>query len=512
MTDLRIGIDVGGTNTDAVLLGPDNALLARCKTPTTADPLDGIAAALAAVAPDDRSAVGMAALGTTHALNAILRRRELGRVAVLRLAAPATLSVPPFADWPDDLRAAIDGGGGIVAGGVEIDGRTHAIDHDELQRVLAACGSIDAVAISGVFSMQDPSQELEAAEVVRAELGDGVGISLGHLVGGVGLLERENAAILNAALGGVARRVIDGFEQALAACGLSATPFLTQNDGTLMSIDQARELPVLTIGGGASNSIRGAGVLTGLTDALVIDVGGTSTDVGAISGGFPRESAFGVELGGVQTNFRMPDVVSVALGGGTLIHPDGALGPESVGYRITEQARIFGGDVQTLSDLAVADGRASMGDPTLAGGARPDVLAAADALVADAVDRMKLVAGDTPLIAVGGGSAVLSDRIPGCAEVVRPANYDVANAIGAAVGLVSGDAEHVLDLGADRAAGIESVRQDAAERARRAGADPAGLEVIRVDEVPLAYTDPPMSRVRVKVAGPPRAATAGEQR
>ena len=104
-----------------------------------------------------------------------------------------------------------------------------------------------------------------------------------------------------------------------------------------------------------------------------------------------------------------------------------------------------------------------------------------------------------------GGSAVLSDRIPGCAEVVRPANYDVANAIGAAVGLVSGDAEHVLDLGADRAAGIESVRQDAAERARRAGADPASLEVIRVDEVPLAYTDPPMSRVRVKVAGPPLA-------
>ena len=503
MSVLRIGIDVGGTNTDAVLLGPDNALLARCKTPTTADPLDGIATALAAVAPDDRGAVGIAALGTTHALNAILRRRELGRVAVLRLAAPATLSVPLFADWPADLRAAIDGGGAIVRGGVEIDGRAHALDPEEIRRVLAACGPVDAVAIAGVFSMQDPSQEHEAAVLVRAELGDVVGISLGHLVGGVGLLERENAAILNAALGGVARRVIDGFEQALASCGLTATPFLTQNDGTLMSIEQARELPVLTIGGGASNSIRGAGVLTGLADALVVDVGGTSTDVGAISGSFPRESAFGVELGGVQTNFRMPDVVSVALGGGTIIHVDGALGPESVGYRISEQARVFGGDVSTLSDLAVAAGRTIMGDPVLAGGARPDVLAAADALVADAVDRMKLVAGDTPLIAVGGGSAVLPDHIPGCSTVLRPADYDVANAIGAAVGLVSGDAEHVLQLGADRAAGIEAVRLDAVERARRAGAAVEQLEVIRVDEVPLAYTDPPMSRVRVKVAGPP---------
>jgi N-methylhydantoinase A/oxoprolinase/acetone carboxylase beta subunit len=97
--------------------------------------------------------------------------------------------------------------------------------------------------------------------------------------------------------------------------------------------------------------------LTGLTDALVIDVGGTSTDVGALAQGFPRESAFGVELGGVQTNFRMPDVVSVALGGGTIIGPAGELGPESVGYRLLEQARTAAeaGDwdrVQALIDSA----------------------------------------------------------------------------------------------------------------------------------------------------------------
>lgn len=503
MSASRIGVDVGGTNTDAVLLDAAGTLLARAKTPTTPDPLDGIAAALAAVVPADAGSVAMAALGTTHALNAILRRRELGRVAVLRLAAPATRSVPLFAEWPADLRAAIDGGGAIVAGGVEVDGRVHPLDHDELRRTLADCGDVDAVAIAGVFSMQDPTQELEAAELVRAERGEGVAVSLGHRVGGVGLLERENAAILNAALGQVAARVIDGFEAALAACGLTATPFLTQNDGTLMSVAEARALPVLTIGGGASNSIRGAGVLTGLADALVLDVGGTSTDVGALAGGFPRESAFGVELGGVQTNFRMPDVVSVALGGGTVVHDDGGLGPESVGYRLTERARVFGGDVTTLTDVAVAVGRAVVGDPARAGAARPDVLAAADATVADAIDRMKLVRGDVPVIAVGGGSALLPERLPGASDVVRPADFDVANAIGAAVGLVSGDAEHLLDLAGDRAAGLEAVRADAAERARRAGADPARLETVRVDEVPLAYTDPPLSRVRVKVAGPP---------
>ena len=504
MTPLRIGIDVGGTNTDAVVIGPTGALLARAKTPTTADPVDGIAAALSAVVGADGDRVAMVALGTTHALNAILRRRGLGRVGVLRLAGPATRSVPPFTGWPEDLRAVVNGGGWVVRGGVEIDGRVHPLDRGEVRDALARCANVDGIAITGPFSLHDPTQELEAEALVHETLGDAMPVSLGHRVGGVGLLERENAAILNASLGGIVGTVIDAFVAALAAHGIGGTPYLTQNDGTLMSVDEGRALPVLTIGGGASNSIRGAGLLTGLADALIVDVGGTSTDVGALAQGFPRESAFGVELGGVQTNFRMPDVLSVALGGGTIVGADGRLGPDSVGFRLTEQARVFGGDVLTLSDCAVAAGRAAMGDPALLGaGAWPEALATADAMVADAVDRMKLARGDVPVVLVGGGSAVLPDAVRGASRVLRPPNFDVANAIGAAVGLISGDAEHLLALHADRAGGIAAVRADAATRARRAGADPARLETIRVDESALAYTDPPMSRIRVKVAGPP---------
>ena len=294
MSALRIGIDVGGTNTDAVLLGAAGVLLARTKTPTTEDPIAGIAEALGEVVGPHANEISTVSLGTTHALNAILRRRELGRVAVLRLAGPATQSVQPFAGWPADLRAAVDGGSWIVRGGVEIDGRVHPLDVDEVRGVLAQCADLDGIAIAGSFSLQNPVQELEAAALVREVLGPEMPISLGHQVGGIGLLERENAAILNASLGGIVGGVIDAFVAALATHGIVGTPYLTQNDGTLMSVDQARALPVLTIGGGASNSIRGAGVLTGLTDALVIDVGGTSTDVGALAQGFPRESAFGV--------------------------------------------------------------------------------------------------------------------------------------------------------------------------------------------------------------------------
>ena len=505
MSGLRIGVDVGGTSTDAVLLDGAGGLLARAKRPTTADPLDGIAAALRAVVPADAAAVGLAALGTTQALNAVLTRRGLGRVAVLRLAAPATLSVPLFAAWPADLRAAVDGGGAIVRGGVEVDGRVHPLDRDEILRVLDACGPVDAVAIAGVFSVQSPEQELEAAAIVHEALGDAMPVSLGHRVGGIGLLERENAAILNAALGRAAERVAAGFAQALADCGVAAEPFLTQNDGTLLALDEACRLPVLTIGGGAANSIRGAAALTGLGDALVVDVGGTSTDVGAIAGGSPRESAVGVAIGGVQTNFRMPDVISVALGGGSVVHADGTFGPDSVGARIGEEALVFGGATPTLTDASVAAGRIALGDPALAGGGSPAALARADALVADAVDRMKLARGDVPVIGVGGGSGLLPDRLPGCSAVVRPGDHDVANAIGAATSLVGGDAEVVAPADG-RAAALEEARAAASARAEQAGADPGRLETVRVDDVPLAYTAPPLVRIRVKVAGPARAA------
>ena len=86
-----------------------------------------------------------------------------------------------------------------------------------------------------------------------------------------------------------------------------------------MALDYAIRYPVLTIGSGPANSLRGAAFLTGYADALVADVGGTSTDVGVLVGGFPRESAAAVEIGGIRTNFRMPDVLAIALGGGTIV-------------------------------------------------------------------------------------------------------------------------------------------------------------------------------------------------
>src|SRR5919206_2081492 len=124
---LRLGIDVGGTNTDAVVLDEQATLLARFKSPTTPDVSSGIRNALhglVAAHPDlDLAAIGYAMLGTTHCTNAILERRNLNQVGLIRVGAPATLAIKPLVGWPDDLRQTIGGHYAIVEGGHEYDGR-----------------------------------------------------------------------------------------------------------------------------------------------------------------------------------------------------------------------------------------------------------------------------------------------------------------------------------------------------------------------------------------------------
>src|SRR5205085_3458622 len=122
----------------------------------------------------------------------------------------------------------------------------------------------------------------------------------------LGLLERENATVLNAALIRVIELAVEAFRSAIARHGIAVDLFLTQNDGTLLALDDALHSPILTVASGPTNSIRGAAYLTGLPDAIVVDVGGTTTDIGALQHGFPRQAAVVIAIGGVRTNFRMP--------------------------------------------------------------------------------------------------------------------------------------------------------------------------------------------------------------
>jgi N-methylhydantoinase A/oxoprolinase/acetone carboxylase beta subunit len=230
--------------------------------------------------------------------------------------------------------------------------------------------------------------------------------------------------------------------------------------------------------------------------------------VGVLVNGFPRESSYGVEIGGIRTNFRMPDLVTIALGGGTVISSGqrhAMIGPRSVGYLIGQEALIFGGSTPTLTDSAVAAGRATLGEARLAGPHRrllAEALARADAMLADAIDRMKTSRQDRTLVAVGGGSILVPDHIPGVSEVIRPEHFDTANAVGAAIASVSGQVDRIFHLGSGgRQAALDEARAEARERAVAAGADPASVQIIELEEIPLAYLTSPSVRIRAKAAG-----------
>jgi len=507
---LRLGIDVGGTNTDAVLVDADGQVVAACKRPTSDDLAGGIRLAVGTVLEDaPRDQIVLASLGTTQCTNAIVERRGLRRVGVLRLGAPATTAVPPLEDWPGDLRDAVLHEAHVVRGGNHVDGRVITEPDDAEIRAIAERfrGNVEAVAVSAVFSPISEAHERRVAALVAEHLD--VPVSVSHEIGSIGLLERENATVVNAALTGVAERATTAFEAVLREVGLQVPAFLSQNDGTLMALDRARRYPVLTIASGPTNSLRGGAWLSGRTDGIVVDVGGTTADVGALADGFPRQSALAVDVGGVRTNFRMPDLVAVALGGGTVVHTDGALrvGPDSVGHEITTRALAFGGDTTTLTDVAVARGATRLGRPPEAGRLAPDVVEAAWSIARQrleaAVDLMRATRGDVPVIAVGGGAFLVPDDLPGTSEVLRPPHHEVANAVGAAMAEVSGTVDRIVRLeGGDRHEALRAAVADARAQAVAAGADVDGLREIEVEEISLSYLPGQAVRIRVRSAGP----------
>ena len=187
--------------------------------------------------------------------------------------------------------------------------------------------------------------------------------------------------------------------------------------------------------------MRGACALAGLQDALVIDVGGTSSDVGILVNGFPRESATAVEVGGVRTNFRMPDLISIGLGGGTIVRGEGdavTVGPDSVGYRVVTDALVMGGSLpDPVRMCPTKAGRLSgFGDRVELGGCPEATAAAALRWVDERIQTLvRPDEGQPPGAAAHRGGGRLAPRGAergGCSRRSSPRTiFAVANAVGA---------------------------------------------------------------------------------
>ncbi|PKR84417.1 hydantoinase/oxoprolinase N-terminal domain-containing protein [Heyndrickxia camelliae] len=511
----KLGIDVGGTNTDAIILDANHSLVHCVKSPTSLDIKTGIETALQQLLKEaniDKTKITHAMLGTTQCTNAIVERKKLARVGVIRLGYPATASVLPYTAWPQDIIEKLSGNYALVHGGYEYDGQLLGeLDEVEIKVLLEEWrDKVESIAVIGVFSSIKNDQEFRVRDIIQDVYGEEFPVSCSSLIGSVGLIERENATILNAALCKVIETTTKGFVQALKQEGIfGAEVYLCQNDGTLMSIDYAKQFPILTIACGPTNSIRGASYLAQVKNTMVLDVGGTTSDIGVLQDGFPRESSVAVEVGDIRTNFRMPDIISVGLGGGSIVRVNNGkitVGPDSVGYRIGQEALVFGGETLTTTDIAVRLGLAEVGDKSLVEHIDEkfaiDVLLEISSIIEHAIDKMKTSSDDVQLVIVGGGSIIVPDTIRGVSDIIKPENGNVANAIGASIAQISGQYEQIYIYSREsREDSLKDAQEKAVNQAELAGAVPKTIELVEVEETPLAYHPENATRLRVKVVG-----------
>jgi N-methylhydantoinase A/oxoprolinase/acetone carboxylase beta subunit len=444
---LRIAIAAAGHTAEAVVMDARDRLLGRTALDGTEALADTLASVIRRVIAD--SAVEPArvshAMLVSGELTAALTERSLDRVAVIRVGSPLTHAVPPLAAWPHALRGTVSAGEVMVGGGAEYDGRAAApLDEDRIAQFLDTVGDdADAVAITAIFSPIAPDHELAAAAVVQRELGHNVRLSLSHELGQLGLVERENAAVLNAALGGAARRVALALENALQVENIPAETFLARHDGALMALQFAQRLPVLMLASGPANAMLGAVHLTGVQDAVVVHTSKTGMTVGTVVHGLLREVASPTEMAGVRVGFARPELRTLP--------PDG--------------------DADALAE-AVQWARADLATP--------------------------------PVLFVGRADAIDLSHLPGIGSVLRPADGEIAAAVGAAIGEVTGIAYRNAADRPDRREEALTAAQDAAiALAVHAGADPDRLHVVWIDETALTYDIEPVVRIGVKVAGPP---------
>ena len=309
---LALGIDAGGTYTDIVLVArATRQVLAQAKSLTTPHELSvGIARALDALHIPDRQAIHSVSLATTLATNAIVENKG-GRVGLLlmgydrkMLAQFDLLGNLPVATR-HSLRGRVD----------ELGREIEPVDESEALQTLGQMrGHVQAIAVSGYFGVQNPTHERRVRELAVQALA--VPVVCGHeLTGRLDAVKRAVTACLNARLLPVLSALVDALESCLRQRDIVAPLWMVGGEGRLLSADEVRQRPVETILSGPAASVIMARATTGLTDGIVIDMGGTTSDIAILRGGHPGLSSNGALVGGWPTSVSAVDVRTCGLGG-----------------------------------------------------------------------------------------------------------------------------------------------------------------------------------------------------
>ena len=303
---LGLGIDTGGTYTDSVVIDMDTKkIVCRSKALTTRDDLiKGIVASLKRLANTDK--ISIVSLSSTLATNSIVEGKSC-RVGLIVLGKKFghTVRVAQYAYLDAQL---------------DLKGRTvKKLDMEEAKQALESMrGKVDVLAVVGYMSVRNPAHE----ETVRslAERMLGIPVVCAHdLTSKLGFEQRANTAIINAGLIPTIIDLINAVNKALKDLGIDAPLMIVKGDGSIMNAATAIKRPIETIMSGPASSLTSAMVHTGIENALIADIGGTTTDLGIIRGGFVRTLDSGAVVGGHRTRVRAADVSTYGMGGDSRI-------------------------------------------------------------------------------------------------------------------------------------------------------------------------------------------------
>ena len=310
---LFLGMDTGGTYTDAVLWAAGRGIIAKAKALTTrhdlavgiANAVDNVLAA-AAVAPSE---IKLVSISTTLATNALVEGQG-GRVALVMIGfKPEDLA-------RDGLAEALGSDPMIhCAGGHDVHGNAAALDLSGLDALLPRwAGEVSGVAVAAYFSTRNPAHEIAAREMIRDRTG--LPVTASHeLSSKLGGPRRALTTLLNARLVSMIDRLITATEGFLLSRGIAAPLMVVRGDGALVSASFARMRPIETILSGPAASLVGARHMTGLENAVVSDIGGTTTDVAVLDKGRPRLDPDGATVGGYRTMVEAVAMRTFGLGG-----------------------------------------------------------------------------------------------------------------------------------------------------------------------------------------------------
>ena len=317
-----LGIDTGGTFTDAVLLNATREVVAASKSLTTRfDLAQGIAASLDGLPAEWLAQVELVSLSTTLTTNSVVEGKG-SPVCALLLGYDAHLIKTSGLMDLLGMEAIESLPGGHDAGGVALD----ALDEAACRAAIAKHASrVSAFAISATFAVRNPAHEMQVRAWVQ-ELCD-VPVTCGHeLASNLGAPRRALTAALNARMISHVKTLIDSVQRTLAQRYIDAPLMIVKGDGSLINVASALQRPVSTVLSGPAASVLGACALSGLQNAIVADMGGTTTDIAVVRGGLPALSFDGAMVGNWRPMIEAVKVYAIGLGGDSEVRLQGGEG------------------------------------------------------------------------------------------------------------------------------------------------------------------------------------------